>query len=266
MAAEMMFVPLQFIKYTENVHTLLQMIHPCMDHLSVADFHNGVYDPDSDSFCLMDALEKEMPALYSQRAPKIVFDFGCGSGILSAHSRLLIDRMQRENQQANLCYLYSLDINPFATRSTMEAFRLNPASHAGSLPYEIIHGNITNRTFLQRFHGLADLILWNPPYVPSEAPSAGTHTGQIDYYHSDYACAGGEDGTDVIHAMFPTAVDLLSPSGSLYVLMIEQNNPQQTADALCARFGLTRRVVFQRLSGERYTIFRFQKRGGAILP
>eukprot|EP00009_Paramoeba_aestuarina_P010578 CAMPEP_0201538798 /NCGR_PEP_ID=MMETSP0161_2-20130828/68626_1 /ASSEMBLY_ACC=CAM_ASM_000251 /TAXON_ID=180227 /ORGANISM="Neoparamoeba aestuarina, Strain SoJaBio B1-5/56/2" /LENGTH=195 /DNA_ID=CAMNT_0047945847 /DNA_START=75 /DNA_END=659 /DNA_ORIENTATION=+ len=189
-------------------------IFPCTDNLTREDFRNGVYDPDSDSFCLMDAIEKDWETIRKNGIPHVIFDFGSGSGILSAHFRMLLDTIERTN---HMSVFYCLDINPYATRASLNTLRHNPVT--ANCPAEALCCDVSRVESLKRFYGMADIILWNPPYVPS-----------VDDPSGDYACAGGTDGTAFIRQMFPTAVRLLSSSGYLYVLLIEQNNPSKIAE------------------------------------
>ncbi|MCZ7363041.1 MAG: methyltransferase, partial [Candidatus Methanoperedens sp.] len=92
-----------------------------------------VYEPAEDSFLLADA------ALSEVRNSDRVLEVGCGSGIISA--------VIKANTKASVV---GIDINPFAARCSKEN------------GIEVIRGDL-----LSCITGEFDLIIFNPPYLPT---------------------------------------------------------------------------------------------------
>ena len=235
----------------------LKKIKPRMDFMD--ETSKGVYDPDSDTFCLMDAIEKDYEFLISS-PQRIVVDFGCGSGILGAHNRLLMQRSfeKMENSDPKLSLLFSIDVNHFASEVTGSTLKQNASSHHRFLPYEVLSFDLSKSRVLQKLKGKVDMIIWNPPYVPSALEETSLALHQRNDAH-DFACAGGESGMSVVNTIFPLAIELLCTNGLLYLLLIEQNRPKKFISDARNKFALSATVVLERLCGERYTIVRFQK-------
>lgn len=103
-----------------------------------------------------------------------------------------------------------------------------------------------------RLAGAVDVLLFNPPYVPTPAeevppprlppsPAASAAGGARDGLA--YATAGGERGRAVIDRALPLLPALLArPRGAAYVVLVEENAPGEVAAEL-ARAGLVTAVV-----------------------
>lgn len=101
-----------------------------------------VYEPQEDSFFLLDCLEKEIRGKKVKKALEI----GTGSGIISI---LLADRIDK---------ITAIDINPAAIKYAKGAAKRD---------------NVKNIRFLQsnlfrNVKGKFDLIFFNPPYLPGK--------------------------------------------------------------------------------------------------
>eukprot|EP00920_Eleutheroschizon_duboscqi_P026618 GHVT01065397.1.p1 GENE.GHVT01065397.1~~GHVT01065397.1.p1 ORF type:complete len:393 (-),score=54.92 GHVT01065397.1:304-1482(-) len=76
--------------------------------------------------------------------------------------------------------------------------------------------------------GLFDLILFNPPYVPT--PRSEVAAGGITS-----SWAGGESGREVIDAFLELLPSMLAPRGWVYLLLEDQNKPQEVVQLVEAR-------------------------------
>jgi len=218
------------------------MIKPFLDHISIKTFRK-VYEPDSDSFCLMDAIESDVACLERIR-PRAVLDVGSGSGVLSAHLALLL-----RGKSLPVPHFVCVDRNPDAAVTTLSTLGANGCRSGVS----VLRGDITNSAVLQRMKGHFDVIIFNPPYVPTELC-------EIEGDGIEVSCAGGPGGTYVLEKALPNIIPLLSSRGVFYLLFIEQNGPIEAAESICHEWGLEGEAIFKRFSGERYTIFRFRHR------
>lgn len=91
-----------------------------------------------------------------------------------------------------------------------------------------------------------DLLVFNPPYVPTPASEVGSNGIQA-------AWAGGDRGRQVIDRVLPFALELLSDRGTFFMVTVHENDPQgapitkQECGArcvVCCAIGLLARVGF----------------------
>lgn len=84
----------------------------------------------------------------------------------------------------------------------------------------------------QRLAGKIDLLLFNPPYVPTPSEEVGSDGIEA-------AWAGGEDGREVIDKVLPLLDDLLSPKGVMFMVVVAENKPEEIAARLGHAFTST---------------------------
>lgn len=105
---------------------------------------------------------------------------------------------------------------------------------------------------------MVDVLLFNPPYVPSEeivVPSQVITDNIIDA-----AFAGGPDGRYWIDMFLPQVHDLLSDTGSFWLVTIENNRPAELMAMARDRWNLKSKIVKQRKAGfEMLYILKFWK-------
>lgn len=172
---------------------------------------DGVYAPQEDSWLLRDALEAS--GLADGRR---VLDVCTGSGILAIEAARLGARDVR-----------AYDICPAAVDCATRN------ATAGALPVEVRLGALADA----RAAGPYELVLANPPYVPSAEPPSGTGP--------DRAWDAGADGRVVLDELCALAPELLSPGGTLLIVQSEFSAPEQTLTTLTAA-GLRTRTVARR--------------------
>ncbi|VDM02634.1 unnamed protein product [Schistocephalus solidus] len=180
---------------------------PCTDLLTQPQF-STVYPPSEDSFLFLDALEKDFTFLTEHLKPAVVLELGSGSGVISTFlSKLLrIPTM-----------FIGVDISEKACLATKSVFMFN--NSLGLV--DSVCGNLLS-TFSDRAPGIADIILFNPPYVPtsvSEVKNAGCL--------ATAAWAGGIKGRQVIDEFIPQVSSRLSNRGVLYLLLLRENQPSE---------------------------------------
>ena len=162
-------------------------------HLSRKDFFN-VYEPSEDSFLMMDTIEEQLQWLKGSVNPTVVCEIGSGSGIVSSLLSMAFPHS----------LLISTDINEFACRATQRTITANETStdintSANSMRSTILRDKrqsvheIVQTLFMDGLRATADLIVFNPPYVPT-----------CDIEHRtplDFAWDGGDErGRKVIDA------------------------------------------------------------------
>jgi release factor glutamine methyltransferase len=137
-----------------------------------------VYEPSEDSFLLADA------ALSNIKGSEHILEAGCGSGIISA--------VIKANTKASVT---GIDINPHAVKCTKEN------------GVEAIRGDLLNC-----IKGHFDLIIFNPPYLPTE--EIERQKGWLNA-----ALDGGSDGRQVIFRFLKDAGRCLAEGGKILMLV-----------------------------------------------
>ncbi|KAI4529029.1 hypothetical protein K525DRAFT_182879 [Schizophyllum commune Loenen D] len=194
---------------------------PDTSHLSAIDFES-VYEPAEDTFLLLDALEADASALRAMK-PTVALEIGSGSGCVSAFLGKILPGVPL----------------------TLAQVMLEPinASFASPLRSRLKHS--------------IDILLFNPPYVPTESEEAYYAQSGMTLPGS---WAGGTDGMQVTDLFLPDVPDLLSPNGRFYLVAVKQNNIQDIASRMGA-LGLDCETVLQRRAGrEHLFILRFIRR------
>ncbi|XP_058815250.1 uncharacterized protein LOC131678857 [Topomyia yanbarensis] len=172
-----------------------------------------VYEPAEDTFLLLDALEDELAAMKRLR-PLVSLEIGCGSGVV-------ISALAKALGNASGCFL-GVDINPHACRMTRKTAEVNHCDL-----------NVINMDLLNGFRpGLIDLLVFNPPYVPTCGEPGERLEEQIEQFGAEgydlvKSWAGGLDGMVVTNKILNELDRLLSPVGVFYLLLLRENKPTE---------------------------------------
>ncbi|KAG0467175.1 hypothetical protein HPP92_018755 [Vanilla planifolia] len=189
--------------------------------------HPEVYEPCDDSFALVDALLADRTNILNMR-PRFCLEVGSGSGYVTASLAIML------NQDSSVHY-FATDINPHAVETTTATL----AAHG--VHSEIICTDIASG--LERhLSGMIDLIVVNPPYVPTPSEEVGCEGITASW-------AGGEDGRVVIDRILPVVNELLSEKGWLYMVTVTENNPSQIC-SMMRKMGYESRIVVRRSTAE----------------
>eukprot|EP01116_Phalansterium_solitarium_P024891 TRINITY_DN9256_c0_g1_i1.p1 TRINITY_DN9256_c0_g1~~TRINITY_DN9256_c0_g1_i1.p1 ORF type:complete len:229 (-),score=49.45 TRINITY_DN9256_c0_g1_i1:170-856(-) len=215
---------------------------PNICHLSRQDFIH-IYEPADDTYLFLDALLADREFLNGLR-PKICIEIGTGSGVLITHLASLVGPQST---------YFATDVNPKAALAALATARNNKAS------VDVVLTDLVG-CLQARLKGRVDVLLFNPPYVPStddeyraSLPAGGAGAG------IDAAWAGGQDGRMVLDRLLPMINELLSPGGCFYLLAIDENKPDEIVEIL-RQHSLSAKLVLQRKAmNEMQCILRFQK-------
>ncbi|CAK5279936.1 unnamed protein product [Mycena citricolor] len=234
---------------------------PDLSHLRASDYEH-VYEPAEDTFILLDALEQDAQELCDLK-PRIAFEVGSGSGCVSA----FLSKITGPSAVLYLC----TDINPRACVCTRATGAQN------SVALEVATASLA-APFLDRLEHSVDVILFNPPYVPTYAEEALAAQADRDIGGS---WAGGQHGMQVTETFFPQ-VDvglflasarcrsiemmfqrLLSSSGRFYLVAVADNNIAAIQEEMSTRYGMHSQIVLQRRAGrEHLFVVRFTRTSG----
>ncbi|KAG0246916.1 HemK methyltransferase member 2 [Mortierella sp. GBA43] len=103
---------------------------------------------------------------------------------------------------------------------------------------------------LPRLEQQIDLLYFNPPYVLTPSEEVGSHSVVASW-------AGGIDGREVIDKFLPLVKNLLSPKGVFYLVVVNENKPDDIRDIM-KKDGFDSSVVKTRLAGrEKLLILKF---------
>lgn len=202
-----------------------------------------VYPPSDDTFLLLEALAGD-PALRSiRKKPAICLELGPGSGAVSAG---LAELMQNEasNGAQIVPFLMAIDKNPAAARCTSAVFHARQVTLA-----DVIQGSLTD---CLRETGLVDIVICNPPYVP-------TDEDEMQGCGISVSWAGGKRGREVIDVLMPKVARILVDEGLFYLVCIAENDPEEVLkQGRCLGF-LAEKIKQEQRGMEELFILRFQK-------
>jgi release factor glutamine methyltransferase len=212
---------------------------PDLSHLTRHDYEH-IYEPDADSFLLLDALELRHRQIVEHN-PLIVLEFGTGSGLATS--------FLAKHFCSSYRLFFAIDINSHACQVTQRTFTQNHLMNKHSL--EIVRCNLAD-PLIDRLSSKVDLMLFNPPYVPTE-------TANVDEM-IERTYAGGEHGCEVINIAIEQASRLLSSHGLFYMVALEENNFErikQFAERLDFNVDI---VLKRRTLIERLLVIQFEKK------
>ncbi|KAI9477741.1 MAG: S-adenosyl-L-methionine-dependent methyltransferase [Benjaminiella poitrasii] len=209
---------------------------PDISHIKKDDF-DKVYEPAEDTFLLLDALEEDVELIKSL-GPRLCLEIGSGSGcVITLLAKIIGDQ--------NALFL-TTDINEFACKITKETGSKNDITHIEPIRTSLIDG------LLPRLKNSIDLLCFNPPYVVTTHEEVGSMGIEASW-------AGGIDGREVIDQFLPHIKNLLSPKGIFYLLLINENKPEQVVEMMKVTYNMKAEIMMQRRAGrERQFILKIQ--------
>jgi release factor glutamine methyltransferase len=157
------------------------MACPDLSFATSKDFEH-VYEPDSDSWLLMDSLSADLPEIQAA-SPHICLEIGVGSGAVLTHLAQLLG--------PNKCAYFGVDINPKATQLARRT-----GVHNGVKTLETVQMNLVD-AFFPRLENAIDILLFNPPYVP-------TPSEELQGLGIERSWAGGERGREILDKVLPS--------------------------------------------------------------
>ncbi|KAL7819586.1 methyltransferase domain-containing protein [Trichoderma gracile] len=238
--------------------------------------YERVYEPAEDSFLLLDTLSSasETQFLHETFSPTsssssssssnagipFVVEIGTGSGVvlafITAHAKTIFG--------TNQVLTAGVDMNAFACRATITtvakaqadalaeaAMKKNDNDNNDSssnsngidrkgVPYGMYLGSIMGDLTTPLKPNSVDVLVFNPPYVPTSEmpnrpetftsdgfPSSSDKTSfDDDSYLLALSYAGGADGMETTDRLIAGLHGILSPRGCAYVLLCAQNKPE----------------------------------------
>ncbi len=177
------------------------------------------YAPSDDSWLLAHAIENE-----NVRGKKCL-DMGCGSGIQTA--ALLLGGAES---------VHAIDLNPAAIRTTQKMIETYFAN---------AHTQCTLGNLFEGVKGKYDVIVFNPPYVPSD---------ELKWMEVD----GGEEGREVINRFMSQFPKHLGETGMCLLLVSSLNGIENIQTTLHKRHFKTKVVSSLKLSFEALHVIKIE--------
>ncbi|KXT03793.1 hypothetical protein AC578_738 [Pseudocercospora eumusae] len=206
--------------------------------------YDQIYEPAEDSYLLLDTLSSESEKKFLQShfsmtstAPLVV-EVGTGSGVVLAFTTANASHIFGRTDFAAL----GVDVNSFACMATSQtvkrAIQEAGVDRAGQF-LDPICGDLT--TSLRK--GCVDVLIFNPPYVPTEELPAhpkeeysdqtkkwtSNESFDRDSHLLSLSYAGGADGMETTNRLLDQLPQVLSDRGVGYVLFCAQNKPEEVA-------------------------------------
>jgi len=167
--------------FRDNPRSTWQMLPtPDLSHLKSNDYEL-VYEPAEDTFLLLDALEADADRLRGSSI-KFCLEVGSGSGCVSTFLNQILGN--------NVVYLCT-DINEQAASCTMRTAKQNKT---------VVSAVVCDLAapLASRLGGIVDLLIFNPPYVPTEEEEASAAAAKRSIESS---WAGGSNGMSVTNRL-----------------------------------------------------------------
>ncbi|WRT63498.1 uncharacterized protein IL334_000403 [Kwoniella shivajii] len=212
---------------------------PYIAHLTEDDYEH-VYEPAEDSFILLDALELDADLLTSKK-PTICVEIGSGSGIAST---FLSNLLGTDNS-----LIISTDINVHACQATIRT------GEANNTTLNPILCNLLS-PIQNRLERQIDILLFNPPYVPTDLDELiQTQIGK----DIGGSWAGGNDGMIVTNIVLDRLPDLLSTNGIMYLVTVIQNKPLQIIKNMESKGLICKEIIKRRAGRELLSVLRISR-------
>ena len=119
---------------------------------------------------------------------------------------------------------------PRATRETVAANMITTTKEGGGEESGCFLGAIRMDLATGVRSGVVDVLVFNPPYVPTEEAVVGDGSGEGGWI--GVACGGGVDGMEVTIRVLEGLDECLSECGVAYILLCEKNKPEAVAEQL----------------------------------
>ena len=201
-----------------------------------------IYEPAEDSYLLLDTLSNATETAWlqsrlSQPHPTstptpLIVEIGTGSGVviafLTANAEIIFDRPVLG---------IGVDVNEAACRATTETVR-KAITHQGGSGGSVYLGSVASDLGHVLRRREVDVLVFNPPYVPTEhVPALPALSGDnifhghekfvVDSHLLSLSYAGGRDGLETTNRLLEHLPEMLSGRGVAYVLLCAQNRPEE---------------------------------------
>ena len=203
-----------------------------------------IYEPAEDSFLLLDTLSSETEIAFLQQQfgttnagqkdppSPFVVEIGTGSGVVlsfvHAHAEIIFGRAD--------ILTAGVDVNRYACEATAQTVKVAQKERAEQEKQHGFYlGNIVGDLTSPFRAGMVDVLIFNPPYVPTpDLPALPDSVNRItqpsfedDSHLLALSYAGGADGMETTDRLLDALPHILSRDrGCAYILLCAQNKPE----------------------------------------
>lgn len=236
--------------------------------------YDYIYEPAEDSYLLLDTLSSAPETTFLQTRfswrlspPPLILEVGSGSGVVLAFANAHAERILGRSDALTL----GIDVNQFACQATIATVKHAVAAtsngcangksavapekvnggpvaaigaEAASKPAQFLDCVNGDLTTMLRPESV-DVLVFNPPYVPTEALPHHTDFEALDEFAPEelfgrnshllaLSYAGGIDGMETTNRLLEQLPEILSSRGVAYILLCRQNFPDAVKDRIRA--------------------------------
>lgn len=218
---------------------------PSTSHVSF----DTIYEPAEDSFLLLDTLSSPSEAAWlttrfqksQSPAPPLVVEIGSGSGVVLAFTAANAGQILGREDILSL----AVDVNRDACVATKQTVQ-SAVAETGNAKCTHYLGSVIGDLVYSLRSGSVDVLLFNPPYVPTPdlpvlpqpdnpagledkvAPISRSAKFEHDSYLLSLSYAGGLDGMETTNRFIEAIPSVLHPDrGVAYLLLCAQNKPDE---------------------------------------
>ncbi len=213
---------------------------PSLSHFTYTRY-DTIYEPREDTYLLTDALHHR---LQSDPLPREVraLEIGVGRGV----NGVTVAGVVEGRSDVDGVNLMGTDVNLSAVKAAEETLAANG----------VVGGKVAAEVRRADFAGGEsgfDLIVFNPPYVPTPSDEVGSDGIEA-------AWAGGLDGREVTDVALPIIAEALNRGGWFYLVVVDENRPREII-AIMEGMGCTGEVlVRRRAKNEALSVLLFRKK------
>lgn len=209
-----------------------------------------VYEPAEDSYLLLDTLSSEREKAFlherfnlkgkpnaGQPPSPLVVEIGTGSGVVLSFLHTYAETIFGRSDILTL----GVDVNRFACKATEQTVTLVEREHAAQeSSHGFYLGNVVGDLALSLRPGEVDVLVFNPPYVPTaELPGLPEEPDpkEVSYENSSHllalSYAGGADGMETTSRLLESLHKVLHEErGCAYILLCAQNQPEKVREGI----------------------------------
>lgn len=214
---------------------------PSTDHVRF----ERIYEPAEDSYLLLDTLSSDSEKAFLQErfsntakdstgsSPSpLAVEIGTGSGVvisfLHAYAEIIFGRAD--------ILTAGVDVNCYACEATEQTVKVAEKEQAAQeKSHGFYLGNTLGDLCAPLRPGMVDILIFNPPYVPTpelpDLPDSAERNGLPSYEDDSHllslSYAGGVDGMETTHRLLDALPGILSDDrGCAYILLCAQNKPE----------------------------------------
>ena len=203
-----------------------------------------IYEPSEDSYLFLDTLSSASESKWlierfdkTKHTSPLVVEVGTGSGVVLGFAAAQSEKIFGRRDILTL----GTDVNRNACLATRETVTNAIKAEQQPNPRTVHISSLTADLCAPLRPGSVDVLLFNPPYVPTEdlprlpcavdndpaTTAAMSRSAKFDNdsYFLSLTYAGGADGMETTDRLLDAIPGVLSTHGVAYVLLCKQNNP-----------------------------------------